>query len=89
MSCGGVNDLINAGEGEGILRAGLVEVFEIDTQVPGFVILWYRHQVCQPVQMFDFSNESGFDKLGQLLPNGFSLGFGKASQCLLDWFKSL
>ena len=31
MSCGGIDDLINAGEGEGILRASLIEVFEIDT----------------------------------------------------------
>ena len=83
MSCGSVDDLINAGEGEGILRASLVEVFEIDTQAPGFVLLWYHHQVCQPVRMFDLSNESGFDKLGELLPHGLSLGFGKAPQCLL------
>ena len=89
MSCGGVDDLINAGEGEGILRASLVEVLEIDTQAPGFVLLWYHHQVCQPVRMFDFSNESGLDKLGQLLPHSLSLGFGKAPQCLLDRFISL
>ena len=31
VSCGSVNNLIDAGEGEGILRASLVEVFEIDT----------------------------------------------------------
>jgi hypothetical protein len=30
VACGGVNDLINAGKGEGILRASLVKVFEID-----------------------------------------------------------
>ena len=89
MSCGGVNDLINAGEGEGILRAGFVEVFEIDAQALGFVLLWYHHQVCQPVQMFDFSNESGLDEFGQLLPHGLSLGFGKAPLCLLNRFKTL
>ena len=46
MSCGGVNDLINAEEEEGILRAGFVEVFEIDAWAPGFVLLWKHHQVC-------------------------------------------
>ena len=81
--------MINAGEGEGILRASLVEVFETDTQASGFVLLWYHHQVCQPVRMFDFSNESGLDEFGQLLPHGLSLGFGKAPQCLLDRLVSL
>ena len=77
------------GRGEGILRASLVEVFEIDTHAPGFVLLWYHHKVCQPVQMIDFFNESRHDEFGQLLPHGSSLGFGKAPQCLLDRFKSL
>ena len=77
MSCGGVDDLINEGEGEGILGASLVVVFEIDAQAPGFVLHWYHHQVCQPVRMFDFSNESGLNEFGQLLPHGLSLGFGK------------
>ena len=31
MSCGSVDNLIDAGEGEGILWASLVEVLEIDT----------------------------------------------------------
>ena len=87
MSCGGVDDLVNAGEGEEILRASVVEVFEIDAQAPGFALLWYHHQVCQPVWMFDFSNESGLDEFGHLLPHGLSLGFRKAPQCLLDRFK--
>ena len=30
---------------EGILGAGLVEVFEIDTKAPGFVLLWHHVQV--------------------------------------------
>ena len=30
---------------EGVLRAGFVEVFEIDTKAPGFVLLWYHDQV--------------------------------------------
>ena len=89
MSRGSIDNLIDEWEREGILRASLVEVFETDTQASGFVLLWYHHQVCQPVRMFDFSNESGFDKLGQLLPHGLSLGFGKVPQCLLDRFKSL
>ena len=41
-----VDNLIDAGEWEGILWAGLVEVLKIDTQAPGFVLLWYHHQVC-------------------------------------------
>jgi len=61
--------LIDAGEGEGILRACLVEVFKIDTQAPGFVLLWYHHQICQPVRMFYFSNESCLDYLGKLFPH--------------------
>ena len=31
VSCGSTNDLINVGEGEGILRESLIEVLEIDT----------------------------------------------------------
>ena len=61
MSCGSIDDLIDAGAREGILRASLVEVFEIDAQAPGFVLLWYHHQVCQPVRMFYLSDESGLD----------------------------
>ena len=68
------------GEGEEILGASLVEVFKIDARAPGFVLLWNHHQVCQPVRVFDFSNESGFDEFGQLLPHGLSLGFKKVPQ---------
>ena len=64
MSCGNINDLINVGEGEGILRASLVEVFEIDTQAPGFILLWYHYQVCQLVRIFDVFDESGLDEFG-------------------------
>ena len=46
VSCGSVDNLIDAGEGEGILWASLVKVFKINTQAPGFVLLWYHHQVC-------------------------------------------
>ena len=45
VSCGSVDDLIEAGEGKGILWAGLVKVLKIDTQAPRFVLLWYRYQV--------------------------------------------
>ena len=34
MSRGSINNLIDAREREGILRASLVEVFEIDAQAP-------------------------------------------------------
>ena len=30
VSCGGIDNLIDAGEGEGILWASLIEVFKID-----------------------------------------------------------
>ena len=43
VSCGSIDNLIDAGEREGILWASLVEVFKIDTQAPGFVLLWYHH----------------------------------------------
>ena len=38
MSCGGVDDLVEGREGEGILGASLVKVFEVDAQAPGFVL---------------------------------------------------
>ena len=46
MSYSSINNLIDVGEGEGILRESLIEVFEVDTQALGFVLLWYHHQVC-------------------------------------------
>ena len=46
VSCGGIDNLIDTGEGEGILWAGLIKVLKIDAQAPGFVLLWYHHQVC-------------------------------------------
>ena len=64
MSCGGIDDLINVGEGEGILRARLIEVFKIDAQALGFILLWYHYQVCQPVRMFNISDESVLDEFG-------------------------
>ena len=45
MSCGSIDDLINAGEREGILRAVLVEVFKIDTKTLGLALLRYYNQV--------------------------------------------
>ena len=40
FSCG-IDDLIDAREGKGILGASLVKVFEVDAQALGFVLLWY------------------------------------------------
>ena len=57
MSSCGVDDLIDAREGKGILGASLVEVFEVDAQAPGLVLLCYHYQVHQPIWMFDISNE--------------------------------
>ena len=42
MSGYGINDLIDAREGKGILGASLVKVFEVDAQAPGFVLLCVR-----------------------------------------------
>ena len=81
--------MINSGKGKRILRASLVEILEIDRQAPGFIFVWYHHQVCQPVRMLDLSDESGLDELGQLLPHSLAFGFEKAPQCLFDWFVSL
>ena len=61
MSCGSVDDLVDAREGEGILGASLVEVFEIDAEAPGFVLLWYHYQICQPIRMLDISDEYGLE----------------------------
>src|SRR3954471_21893395 len=38
MSCSGIDNLIDAWEGEGILWASLVKVFKINAQAPGFVL---------------------------------------------------
>ena len=46
VSYGGIDNLIDAGEREGILWASLVEVFEINTKALGFVLLWYHYQIC-------------------------------------------
>ena len=46
VSCGSVDNLIDAGEGEGILWASLVKVFKINAQALGFVLLCYHDQVC-------------------------------------------
>ena len=55
----GIDDLINAREGKGILGASLVEVFEVDAQALGFVLLWYHYQIFQPIRMLHISDESG------------------------------
>ena len=34
VSCGCVNDLVDAGQWEGVFRASLVEVFEVEIQAP-------------------------------------------------------
>ena len=60
MPCGRVNDLVNAGKREGVLRVGLVKVFEIDTKALGFVLLWYHDHVCQLVRVFDLTDEPSF-----------------------------
>ena len=64
MFCSGINNLIDAGEGEGIVGAGLVEVFEIDAQVPGPILLWYHDQIGEPVGVFDLSYESNLEEFG-------------------------
>src|SRR3954465_11736836 len=58
VSCGGIDDLINSGGGKGIFWAGLIKVFEGDAQAPGFVLLWYHCQVCEPIRVFYISDES-------------------------------
>ena len=60
MPCGSIDDLVDARERERVLWTGLVKVFKIDTQAPGFVLFWYHYQVCKLVRMFDVFDESGF-----------------------------
>ena len=38
MPCGSIDDLVDARERERVLWTGLVKVFEIDPEVPGFVL---------------------------------------------------
>ena len=45
MPCGSVDDLVDAGEREGVLWASLVKVFEVDTKAPGFVLFGYHNQI--------------------------------------------
>ena len=45
MSCGSIDDLVDAREGERVLWTGLVKVFKIDTKALGFVLVWYHYQV--------------------------------------------
>ena len=40
-----INDLVDARERERVFWTGLVKVFEIDAEAPGFVLLWYHYQV--------------------------------------------
>ena len=74
MSCGSVDDLIDAGEGEGILRASLVEAFEIDTQAPGFVLL-----ICTITR---FASQSGC-LISLMNPASMSLASSSAMACRL------
>ena len=64
VSICGIDGLIDAREGKGILGASLVEVFEVDAQALGFVLLWYHYQVRQPIRMIDIYDESGLKYLG-------------------------
>ena len=38
MPCGSIDDLVDAREGERVLWTGLVKVFKIDAEAPGFVL---------------------------------------------------
>ena len=61
MSHGCINNLVNAGQWEGVLRASLIEVFEIDTKAPGLILLRHHDQVGYLVRVLDFSNEPGLE----------------------------
>ena len=41
-----IDQISDAREGERVLWTGLVKVFKIDAEAPGFILLWYHYQVC-------------------------------------------
>ena len=73
MSYGGINDLVDAGEGEGILRAGLIEVLES------------MHR-CQDLSFFGtitrFASQSGCF-ISLMNPASISLASSSPIACLL------
>lgn len=58
-ACSGIDDLINAWEGERIIGAGFVEVCLVDTDTPSAVFLEDKHWVSQPFRMENFNDEPG------------------------------
>jgi hypothetical protein len=54
--CRIIDDSVDSWQWEVILRAGFIEVSEIDAHAPLAILLFDRHGVCQPCWVFDFSN---------------------------------
>ena len=56
----GVHDLVDPWEGIGVLRAGLVEVGEVDVVAAFSGVLGDDHTIGEPSGMNDFLDDAGF-----------------------------
>jgi hypothetical protein len=83
-SCHGVHDLINAWQWKRILRAGLVEIREIDAHPHSPIGLWDHQGVCLPRGVHHFSDHLGLLQLPHFLDDEVLAILTLAPHLLLD-----
>jgi hypothetical protein len=66
-TCRGVHDLVDVWRWEWILRAGLVEIREIDAHLHSLIGLWYHHGVRLPRGVHHLSDHLGLLQLPHFL----------------------
>ena len=67
-----VDDLIDAREPKGILRAMLVEVCVVDGHPPLVVLFENEYWIRQPFGVVNFFDASGHEQLGEFFLDAFS-----------------
>ena len=83
-----VHKLVNPGQREAVLRAGAIQIHEVDAHSPFLVCLFDHDNVGQPLRIVDFPNEVSSKLLVHLVHDYFVSFKSKNSSSLLTSFFS-
>ena len=76
--------MVNSGQGEAVLQASAIQIYEVDAHSPFPVCLFDHDDVGQPLRVIDFPDEVSGEQLVHLVHNYLVSFKGEDPPSLLD-----
>ena len=71
----GIHQLVNPRDGRGVIWVNIIQISEVHKDMPLFILLFYHHNISQPLGIQDLLNGSSLFQLVYLYPYCLSVLF--------------